>query len=156
MNASDPPLPDTPAPEARDLVSEILFTTPARRRTGARYAIAVLVVIAAFSMRYVVHPDLLHRLPFTFFVPAVLIAAWYGGLGPGVVAMLGGLLLGDYFFLEPHRAFGPLSAVGRLSIGAYTLSCVFGIALFQLMHVTHRRLLKQIESPGPNADRKAG
>jgi PAS domain S-box-containing protein len=40
-------------------------------------------------------------MPFTLFFPAVWFAAWFGGLGPGALAILLSGLLGSYFFAEP-------------------------------------------------------
>lgn len=131
--------------DAPDLVSEILFSAPATRRAISRYGFAGAALAVAFSLRYLVHDELLYRLPFVFFVPATLIAAWYGGLGPGVAAMTGGLLLGDYFFLEPHDAWGPLSPAARMAIGGYTLSCLVGIGVIQVLHATNRRLERRIQ-----------
>lgn len=132
-------------PDTEDLVSELLFTTPSGRGAIWAYGFAALVVVLAFGLRYLVHDELLFRLPFMFFVPAALLAAWYGGLGPGIAAMAAGLLLGDYFFLEPHLAWGPLTAPGRMAVSSYTLSCLVGIAALQLLHVKNRRLERRLE-----------
>jgi len=148
-----PTRPEEAAPDTEDLVSELLFTTPAGRAAGKSYAFAAGVVALAFGLRYLAQEELLFRLPFMFFVPATLLAVWYGGLGPGIGAMLAGLLLGDYFFLEPHAAWGPLSAPGRMAVGSYTLSCLVGIALLQLMHVRCRRLEQQLERLRRRQDR---
>ncbi len=124
-------------------VAELLLVTPMRRSAVARYVFAVIVVTIAFAMRYLVSEDVIHRLPFTFFVPATLLAAWYGGYWPGFAAFLGGLMLGDYFVLEPHQALGPLSSAGRLSVGVYTITCITGIGLIELLHETNQRLEKR-------------
>jgi K+-sensing histidine kinase KdpD len=123
-------------------LAQTLLVTPMRRTVSARYTFAVAAVAIAFTMRYFVSDETMHRLPFTFFVPAALFAAWYGGYWPGFLAFLGGLMLGDYFFLEPHDAFGPLSGAGRLSIGVYTITCITGIGLIELLHETNQRLEK--------------
>jgi K+-sensing histidine kinase KdpD len=117
----------------------MLLVTPVHRSAPARYLFAIVVVAIAFAMRYFVSEDVIHRLPFTFFIPATLLAAWYGGYWPGFIAFLGGLMLGDYFFLEPHYALGPLSSAGRLSVGVYTITCITGIGLLELLHVTNQR-----------------
>jgi K+-sensing histidine kinase KdpD len=148
-----PTRPEEAAPQTEDPVSEFLFTTPTRRTASGSYALAAGAVGIAFGLRYLAQDDLGFRLPFMFFVPATLLAAWYGGLGPGIGAMLAGLLLGDYFFLEPHESWGPLSSPGRMAVGSYTLSCLVGVALLQLLHVKARRLERQIEEPGRPRDR---
>jgi signal transduction histidine kinase len=43
--------------------------------------------------------------PQLFFYPAVLVAAWFGGLAPGVVAVLGSSVAIAYWFLPPQTAF---------------------------------------------------
>ena len=144
---------DGEAPETEDLISEFLFTTPSGSTPAKAYGFAAIFVAIGFGLRYLVQDELLFRLPFMFFVPAALLAAWYGGLGPGVAAMVAGLLLGDYFFLEPHQSWGPLTAPGRMAVGSYTLSCLAGIALLQLLHVRNRRLERRLEQMRRGQDR---
>jgi signal transduction histidine kinase len=38
--------------------------------------------------------------PFLFFTPAVMVAAWFGGIGPAILATGVGAELGNYFFLR--------------------------------------------------------
>ena len=40
--------------------------------------------------------------PVIFFACAVLLAAWRGGLGPGLYTTLVGVLIIDYFFMSPQ------------------------------------------------------
>ena len=47
------------------------------------YALAVSVVLAAVAVRLVLHPVLGTDLRYVTLIPAVLIAALYGGVGPG-------------------------------------------------------------------------
>jgi PAS domain S-box-containing protein len=42
------------------------------------------------------------RLPLTLFMIPVVVSAWFGGLGPGLLATLLGGLASDYFMTEPH------------------------------------------------------
>jgi K+-sensing histidine kinase KdpD len=108
--------------------------------TAARYLVACAVVVAAFVMRHIFYGDLGDRLPFIFFVPAAMVAAWYGGFGPGIFVVVAGLLLGDYFFLPPHHALGPLAQPERLAVGLYTLSTTLGVALIEHLRTRIRRL----------------
>lgn len=124
---------------------DILFATPAHRSAGARYVFAAIAVSVGFGLRYLLSDQLVDRLPFTFFIPATLLAAWYGGFGPGLFALVGGLLLGDYFFLELHDALGSLTTAGRLAIGVYTVTCLAGMGLLDLLHATNSNLERQLE-----------
>lgn len=146
---------DRPRHDAVDLVFELLNTTPVRRSFNSRYGVAIATVVIAFCMRYVFSDDLLHRLPFVFFIPATLIAAWYGGFGAGIAAMVVGLLLGDYFFLEPYLAWGPLTPLGRMAIIMYTFTCLVGIIAIELLHISiwklsneNERLRQQLKTRG--------
>jgi len=99
-----------------------------------RYAVAVGAVALAFTLRYGLYGTLDNRLPFAFFLPATIIAAWYGGLGPGLLAALAGLLLGDYFFLPPHEAGAPMGEAERTVIGLYAINAALIVLLFWHLH----------------------
>lgn len=99
-----------------------------------RYAVAIGVVVVAFTLRYGLYGTLDSRLPFAFFIPATIIAAWFGGLGPGLLAALAGLLLGDYFFLPPHESGSPMSEAVRTGIGLYAMNAALIVLLFWHLH----------------------
>ena len=110
-----------------------------------RYGIAVVLVLAAFALRWAIFGHLDHRLPFTFFLFAVMIAAWYGGLGPGLLAATVGLLLGDYFFLPQHEAYGQLSDAARTAITFYAINSTLIVLLMEVLHARIRRLEAALE-----------
>lgn len=109
-----------------------------RPSTFQRYAVAVGVVALAFALRYGIYGTLDHRLPFAFFLPATIIAAWYGGLGPGLLATLAGLLLGDYFFLAKQEAGGSVGEPERTVIGLYAMNSALIVLLFWHLHTRLR------------------
>ncbi len=118
---------------------------PFDRPFAARYGVAVGVVIIAFSLRYWMFGTQDHRFPFIFFVPAAMIAAWYGGMAPGLLATAAGLLLGDFFFLSQHEALGPVRENERLSIGLYAVTTTLCVMLFENLHNRIRRLEHALE-----------
>jgi K+-sensing histidine kinase KdpD len=123
------------------------------KSTSARYAVAVVAVCAAFAVRYGLHGTLENRIPFAFFTLATLIAAWYGGLGPGLLAAVGGLTLTDYFFLPPHSPDGGLGETERTSIGIYALTNTFIVVLFWHLHTRLREMedrLHELEGGAPS------
>ncbi len=99
-----------------------------------RYSVAVVAVAIAFAIRYGIYGTLDNRLPFAFFTSATLIAAWYGGLGPGLLAALAGLVLADYFFLPPRQPGEAFGEVERTGIGIYAMNAALIVLLFALMH----------------------
>lgn len=104
------------------------------------YVVAIGAVLLAFALRYGIYGTLDHRLPFAFFTTATLVAAWYGGLGPGTLAAIGGLLLGDLFFLPKHESGTPMSEAERTAIGSYALTNTLIVVLFWNLHSRLRDL----------------
>lgn len=82
-----------------------------------RYGVAILAILAAFGIRYSLVPLIGEDILLIIFVPAIMIAGWYGGLGPAILAAAVGLLLANYFFMSPQGAwtFNVISLVGSLS-----------------------------------------
>jgi len=75
------------------------------------YAVATICVTAAFAIRSALAPLLMTHAPLMLFILAAMIAAYYGGAGPGIAATVVGELLGDYFFVPPYHTLGPNSVV---------------------------------------------
>jgi PAS domain S-box-containing protein len=64
--------------------------------------IPVLIVVL---IRLWLWPVVEQRSPFLLLALAVLVAAWFGGRGPGLIATAAGALMGWYFLLEPRFSF---------------------------------------------------
>ena len=112
-----------------------------------RYAVAIGAVLLAFAMRYGIYGTLDNRLPFSFFTTATLVAAWYGGLGPGMLAAIAGLLIGDYFFLPKHESGTMMSEPVRTAIGTYALTNALIVLLFWNLHSRMRDLKDKAGKP---------
>jgi PAS domain S-box-containing protein len=79
-----------------------------------RYATALVLVAASFAFRLVVQQWVGERGPYFEFLPGIMVAAWLGGLGPGLLATALSATLALYFFVPPVRTFaveGPGDAV---------------------------------------------
>jgi signal transduction histidine kinase len=68
-----------------------------RLGTPLRYAIAVAAVAVALGLKYVFTGD--H--PFVFLPAAVVVAAWSGGRGPGLLAVILAAVGADILFIPP-------------------------------------------------------
>jgi K+-sensing histidine kinase KdpD len=111
-----------------------------------RYAVAVAAIAVAFGLRYGIYGTLDYRIPFGFFTTSTLIAAWYGGLGPGMLAAVTGLLLGDHFFLPPHESdSGTLGEAERTAIGAYAMTSTLIVVLFWRLHSRLREVEDELQ-----------
>jgi C4-dicarboxylate-specific signal transduction histidine kinase len=87
------------------------------------YSIAVLSVVAALIISRVpaVH---LQDAPVSLFLCAVLLSAWFGGVGPGLLATALSALAFNYYFLPPVHSLGPKpEEIPRLVI--FTVSALF-------------------------------
>ena len=73
-----------------------------------RYGFAVAVVLAATGTRLAFNPVVGVEAPYLPFDVAVIIAAWFGGRGPGLVAAALSAFSVDWFFIEP--LYSPLLA----------------------------------------------
>ncbi len=116
-----------------------------RHPAWARYGLALAVVLIAFALRFYFFGTADKRFPFIFFVPAAMIAAWYGGMVPGLIATAAGLMLGDYFFLSEHSALGTVRESERLAIGLYAVTTSVCVLLFEQMHNVIRRLERALD-----------
>lgn len=64
---------------------------------------ALAAVGVAALVRYLLQEALeAGAVPFITFFPAVVIAAWYGGLGPGITASVASYLAADWWFVPPE------------------------------------------------------
>src|SRR5438132_2134403 len=87
------------------------------------YGIAVLSVAAALiiSRLPAIH---LQDAPVSLFLCAVLLSAWFGGVGPGLLATVLSALAFNYYFLPPIHSLGPKpEEIPRLVI--FTVSALF-------------------------------
>ncbi|HEX2742530.1 MAG TPA: PAS domain S-box protein [Rubrobacter sp.] len=81
------------------------------RRTSPllRYGVAVLAVEVALVIKLLLDPLITQDTPFLLVFGAIMVSAWYGGLGPGLLATVVAGLVTDYFFLPPERSFSGFS-----------------------------------------------
>jgi PAS domain-containing protein len=106
-----------------------------------RYGMVALTLAIALLLRVALWPLIGPELPFLVLWPAVMICAWYGGLGPGLLATVLSALAADFFLLEQRFSFAVTDPHG-----------IFGMTLFVALGVSLnafgerlRRALRQVE-----------
>ena len=67
-----------------------------------RYGLSVLLVASCTA---VTMPLQIYGVRTSLFFPAILLSTWYGGTGPGLLAVLLSTLSINFFFTEPYGAF---------------------------------------------------
>ena len=111
------------------------------RAPPARYAMAVVVVVASFLLRFTMVRFLGAELPpFLFLYPSVMLVAVLGGLGPGLVATALAVVGTDYLVLAPVHHFAIIRASDALSL---TVFAAMGV-LMSLLADRHQRSLLAI------------
>ena len=70
----------------------------------ARYGVPVLLVLLAAAVTWAI-PTMGQRIPFALFYVPIIVAAFYGGIGPGLLTVALSLLLGTYLFIPPVHSF---------------------------------------------------
>src|SRR5215210_5948378 len=77
-----------------------------------RYSVAALAVGAALGIKLLLDPLTVQDTPFLLVFGAIIVSAWYGGLGPGLMATAVSALATDYFFLYPKGALSGFTVEG--------------------------------------------
>lgn len=106
------------------------------------YAVAVAAVLIAAGVRWALGSVLENQLPFTIFFAAVVCAAWYGGVGPGILAVALSFLLAEFLFIEP--AFSLRLSEGNLLAGL--IFVIVALSCVMLSGSLHRARSKAVHS----------
>jgi PAS domain S-box-containing protein len=86
-----------------------------------RYGLAALLMAATLALRFALQPWLGQNVPYLQFFPAILVAAWYGGLGPGLATTVASVIAAMFLFLPPDgMAVGSAADLISLSLFSAT------------------------------------
>lgn len=110
---------------------------------GRGYLFALAATTLALLARYVLSWWLPEDTPTFSLVIAVLVSAWYGGLGPGLLATVLSLLVAIYFFVEPYYSFAIASLAYQYRLIRFTVIGVIISALSELRLQAIRKLLER-------------
>ena len=103
--------------------------------TLMRYLLALGSVVVACWLRVAVEPIVGDKIPFMTLFAAVAIAAWYGGLGPGLFAVALSTFASMWLFIPPESELLPNNADGVVSL---LLFIVVATTIALLMHMLHK------------------
>jgi K+-sensing histidine kinase KdpD len=87
--------------------------------TARGLGVALLANMAALGLALLLD-RWLHQSVFVLFMGAVTFSAWYGGLGPGLLATAWGALAVNYFWMQPVDALG-LPSRGSAGLAVFAL-----------------------------------
>ena len=124
---------------------------PPRGETGEsrsfilRYGFAVISIGLATWLRLLLDPVLGDRSPYATLIFAVLLTAWYGGLGPALLAAVMGCFSADYFLVAPRGSLGLHSADQWVNLLLY-MTLTVGIAILGgIMHASPLRAFRRLQ-----------
>ncbi|MGJ5178639.1 histidine kinase dimerization/phosphoacceptor domain -containing protein [Bradyrhizobium oligotrophicum] len=112
-------------------------TEQLRRHVVAGYAISLSATFVAFVLRVALVDTLPDGFPYLTFFPAVILTAFFCGLGPGVLCAVLCGVLAWYFFIPSS---GSQSA---LALGFYAIIVAVDITLIHIMHQAARHLRQE-------------
>jgi len=89
---------------------KFLQTFPRAHGRLARYGIAIVSSGITLFVCLFLNQALGGRLPLTPFMIPVVLSAWFGGLGPGLLATLLSVLASEYFLTKPNFSLYSMDA----------------------------------------------
>ena len=102
------------------------------RSLTLRYAVAIAAVVVGWLVRQALTPSIgPNALPYITFFPAVAWAAWYGGLGPGILAITLASFVSDWFYIEPR---GTLRFENVVAFIGFPVAAGLILAAIEAMH----------------------
>ena len=99
------------------MLSRVVKLPTVERPPHLRYAFALVATLVALALKLAIDRWTPNVGPFLFFAFAVMLSAWFGGFGPGLLATASGALAADHFLLKPYPGVpGDESNVVRLVV----------------------------------------
>jgi PAS domain S-box-containing protein len=117
-------------------------TIPPRERSALfRYGVALGVTVLSLLVRWPLWPILGNQTPHMTFFPAVMISAYYGGFGPGVLATISSALAAHYFLGDTRFTFQIGNVHGAVALALFLLVGTVISGLSESLHRMRRRFV---------------
>jgi PAS domain S-box-containing protein len=113
----------------------------ARRMLLSRYGLAVLISFLALLVRFLLVPVLGHEAPLLVFIMPVMLSAWYGGLGPGLLATGLCAFVGTYFFVLPPLSFNVIGIENSVRVIIFIIEGVVISCLNEELRNSRQRVV---------------
>lgn len=104
------------------------------------YGVAVLAVGFAMLLMWLLNPWVaMSHSPFLMFFGAVMVSAWYGGMGVGLFATFLSAVLSTYFFVAPSNGVA-FELSNNLRLSLFVLEGILISGLCETLRTTNRQL----------------
>jgi K+-sensing histidine kinase KdpD len=119
-----------------------------RPRLGsvARYSVAVLCVLVAIALRASLTPLWGAKFPYLTLLPAIIMAAWLGGLGPGLLTTILCAAAAVYLWIPPTHSLRIDTPGDLVSLCAFLFIGVTIIILLEVLQRRERQLDRLLET----------
>lgn len=124
----------TSRPSTKPVETEI----PRSERRFLAYLVALVAVLIAIGVRSWLDPLFGESFPFVTFIFAVIFSAWFGGMGPSLLALVVGFFAAG-FFLHPRGSPAIYQWNAQVGTGLYVIVGLSTIFLSELMHRARRQ-----------------
>jgi signal transduction histidine kinase len=127
---------------------ELSFEPGEARSAGTvamRYGVAVAVVLCVVGMRLVLQRWMKLDARFLLFLMAVVAAAWQGGLGPGLVAVVLTAAASAFFFLDPVWRLDLAVRQDQIAFALFVAESLVVCALCASLHRAWQRAEEEAE-----------
>ncbi|MEA2734872.1 MAG: hypothetical protein QOE14_1323, partial [Humisphaera sp.] len=105
------------------------------------YGVALPILALALILRWRFHSVLGERALYSSFIPAVMIAAYFGGFWPGFVVTLASAIASNYFIVEPRFTLQLKGTGDDVAMFLFVLSGTFISILSESLHRARRRIV---------------
>jgi PAS domain S-box-containing protein len=109
------------------------------QRRWLPYLVALAAVCAALALRAALDPWLGPRVPYITMFGAIIVAAWYGGAGPALLAAAAAWIAAQLRFVEPRGQLNLRGVQDAIEIVAYAVSSLLIAGLGGAMQSARQR-----------------
>jgi PAS domain S-box-containing protein len=109
------------------------------QRRWQPYLVALAAVAAALALRAALDPWLGARVPYITLFGAIIVAAWYGGAGPAILAAASAWIAVQLLFIEPRWQIQLRGVEALIEVVAYGVSSLLIAGLGGAMQSARRR-----------------
>ncbi len=104
-----------------------------------RYGAAIAAIGLALVIKLLLVPLISQDTPFLLFFIAVMLAAWIGGLGPGLLATVLASLANNYYFIAPYGQFTLNTPGHQLQLVLFVLEGILISVICSRLQAAKRR-----------------
>ncbi len=109
------------------------------RKSAVAYFVAIASTLVAVLLRWLADPYLGDHVPLVTLYGAVAVTAWFGGLRPGIVTVVGGYLACHFLFIAPRYTIRLNTARDLIGMIAFFFTSAFILAMGEAVRVGQRR-----------------